>query len=111
MPKASERIVVIGGGANGLVAAFYLAKAGHPTLVLERRSIVGGSLVTEEIDPQSGIFPLFRTDFRADRAFGCGRLVWLSGLLRFLFSHCELLLRTQTGSAVCRAKSSLLSHC
>src|SRR5947207_7783970 len=51
MPKASERIVVIGGGANGLVAAFYLAKAGHPTLVLERRSIVGGSLVTEEIHP------------------------------------------------------------
>src|ERR1051326_5184159 len=51
MPKASERIVVIGGGANGLVAAFYLAKAGHSTLVLERRNIVGGTLVTEEIHP------------------------------------------------------------
>ena len=49
--KPQEKIVVIGGGANGLVAAFYLAKAGYPTLVLERRSIVGGSLVTEEIHP------------------------------------------------------------
>src|SRR5581483_3246391 len=51
MPNASDRIIVIGGGANGLVAAFYLAKAGHPTLVLERRAVTGGSLVTEEIHP------------------------------------------------------------
>src|SRR5439155_24439041 len=51
MPNDSNRVVIIGGGANGLVAAFYLAKAGHATLVLERRSIVGGSLVTEEIHP------------------------------------------------------------
>ena len=46
-----QQIVIIGGGANGLVTAFYLAKAGYPTLVLERRGIVGGSLVTEEIHP------------------------------------------------------------
>ena len=51
MPTDPNRIVVIGGGANGLVAAFYLAKAGHPTLLLERRPIIGGSLVTEEIHP------------------------------------------------------------
>src|SRR5437899_1846163 len=51
MPNDEKRIVIIGGGANGLVTAFYLAKAGHPTLVLERRSVVGGSLVTEEIHP------------------------------------------------------------
>jgi phytoene dehydrogenase-like protein len=49
--QPQENIVVIGGGANGLVAAFYLAKAGHPTLLLERRPIIGGSLVTEEIHP------------------------------------------------------------
>ncbi|HEV2884581.1 MAG TPA: NAD(P)/FAD-dependent oxidoreductase [Pyrinomonadaceae bacterium] len=44
-------IIVIGGGHNGLVAACYLAKAGLKTLVLERREIVGGGSVTEEIHP------------------------------------------------------------
>ena len=39
--------IVIGAGHNGLVAAAYLAKKGKKVLVLERRSIVGGSLVTE----------------------------------------------------------------
>lgn len=43
--------IVIGGGHNGLVAAGYLQKAGIRTLVLERRHIVGGSCVTEEIFP------------------------------------------------------------
>jgi phytoene dehydrogenase-like protein len=42
-------IIIIGGGHNGLVAACYLAKAGLKTLVLERREIVGGAAVTEEI--------------------------------------------------------------
>jgi len=41
--------VVVGGGHNGLVAAAYLARAGLSTLVLERREIVGGCCVTEEI--------------------------------------------------------------
>lgn len=44
-------IIIIGGGHNGLVAACYLAKAGLKTLVLERREIVGGTAVTEEIHP------------------------------------------------------------
>jgi len=44
-------IIIIGAGHNGLVAACYLAKAGLKTLVLERREIVGGAAVTEEIHP------------------------------------------------------------
>ena len=43
--------IVVGGGHNGLTAAFYLARAGLRTLVLERRGIVGGACVTEEIAP------------------------------------------------------------
>ncbi len=39
--------IIIGAGHNGLVAAAYLAKQGKKVLVLERRSIVGGSMVTE----------------------------------------------------------------
>jgi phytoene dehydrogenase-like protein len=45
--------VVIGAGHNGLAAAAYLAGAGLSTLVLERREIVGGCCVTEEIAPGS----------------------------------------------------------
>lgn len=43
--------VIIGSGHNGLVCGTYLSKAGLKTLVLERRSIVGGAAVTEEIAP------------------------------------------------------------
>ncbi|WP_181706366.1 phytoene desaturase family protein [Chthonobacter rhizosphaerae] len=43
--------VIIGAGHNGLVCANYLAKAGLTVAVLERRSIVGGAAVTEEIAP------------------------------------------------------------
>ena len=43
--------VVVGAGHNGLTAAAYLARAGLKTLVLERREIVGGCCVTEEIAP------------------------------------------------------------
>src|SRR5438445_1790499 len=44
-------VIIIGGGHNGLVTAFYLAKAGFKPLVLERRPLVGGAAVTEEFSP------------------------------------------------------------
>ena len=43
--------IVIGAGHNGLIAAAYFARAGKKVLVLERRDIVGGAAVTEEIFP------------------------------------------------------------
>ncbi len=44
-------VIVIGGGHNGLVAAAYLARAGKTVLVLERRHVLGGASVTEEVYP------------------------------------------------------------
>lgn len=44
-------VTIIGAGHNGLVAACYLAKSGLKTLVLERREMVGGGAVTEEVAP------------------------------------------------------------
>jgi len=43
--------IVIGGGHNGLVNGAYLAKAGLRTLILERRHLVGGAAITEELYP------------------------------------------------------------
>jgi phytoene dehydrogenase-like protein len=43
--------IIIGGGHNGLVAAAYLARAGKKVVVLERRHIIGGATITEEIIP------------------------------------------------------------
>jgi phytoene dehydrogenase-like protein len=43
--------IVIGGGHNGLTAAAYLARAGRQVLVLERRHVLGGAAVTEEVFP------------------------------------------------------------
>jgi len=59
-------IIVIGGGHNGLVAAAYLARAGLRTLLLERRPLLGGACVTEELWP----------GFRISRA------AYVAGLLR-----------------------------
>lgn len=48
MPK---KVVIIGGGHNGLVCAVYLAKAGLDVTVLEKRPVLGGAAVTEEFHP------------------------------------------------------------
>jgi phytoene dehydrogenase-like protein len=44
-------VIIVGGGHNGLITAFYLAKAGFKPLVLERRAQVGGAAITEEFHP------------------------------------------------------------
>jgi phytoene dehydrogenase-like protein len=52
MPETNRcDIVIIGGGHNGLVTAFYLAKAGFKPLVLERLAQVGGAAITDEFHP------------------------------------------------------------
>ncbi len=50
MPQRYDA-VIIGGGHNGLISAAYLARAGLKTVVLERRHVLGGAAVTEEIIP------------------------------------------------------------
>ncbi len=50
MPGARDT-VIIGAGHNGLVTAFYLARAGFKPLVLERRPVVGGAAITDEFFP------------------------------------------------------------
>src|SRR5438876_3865586 len=50
MPVSYD-VIIVGAGHNGLVTAGYLARAGMAVLVLERRDVVGGACVTEEIWP------------------------------------------------------------
>jgi hypothetical protein len=64
--KQKRDAIIIGGGHNGLVCAAYLAKNGVDALVLERRNIIGGAAVTEEIIP----------------GFKFSRASYLAGLLR-----------------------------
>jgi len=66
-PKQHEYdAIIIGAGHNGLVTAAYLSKAGLRTLVLERRHLVGGAAVTEELVP----------------GFKFSRFSYLAGLMR-----------------------------
>jgi phytoene dehydrogenase-like protein len=51
LSKSMYDAVIIGAGHNGLTAGAYLARAGYSTLILERRNVVGGCCVTEEIAP------------------------------------------------------------
>lgn len=51
MAETQTDVVILGGGHNGLVCAFYLARAGLKVTVLERRGVVGGAAVTEEFHP------------------------------------------------------------
>jgi phytoene dehydrogenase-like protein len=48
---AVSRITIVGGGHNGLTCAFYLARARHQVSLFERRGVVGGAAVTEELHP------------------------------------------------------------
>src|SRR5439155_866528 len=53
-PRPRQRrydVILIGAGHNALVAAAYLARAGRRVLVLERRELIGGACVTEELWP------------------------------------------------------------
>jgi len=47
----SYDVIIVGGGHNGLVNGAYLAKAGLKTLIIERRHLVGGAAITEELHP------------------------------------------------------------
>ncbi len=51
--EASYDVVIVGAGHNGLVCAFYLARAGLRVKVVERRAVVGSAAVTEEFHPGS----------------------------------------------------------
>jgi len=44
-------VIIIGAGLDGLIAAYYLAKAGHRPLILERREVIGGACASEEFHP------------------------------------------------------------
>jgi len=51
MTTTAADVVILGGGHNGMVCAFYLARAGLKVTVLERRAVVGGAAVTEVFHP------------------------------------------------------------
>src|SRR5215470_2377693 len=51
MMPLGQKVVIVGGGHNGLILAFYLARGGFKPVVLERREMVGGGAVTEEFYP------------------------------------------------------------
>src|SRR5262252_8843097 len=56
-----QKVVIVGGGHNGLITAFYLAKGGFKPVVLERRETVGGGAVTEEFHPGFRVSTLAHT--------------------------------------------------
>lgn len=54
-PQVAWDVIVVGGGHNGLVCAAYLGQAGLRTLLLEKRSTVGGAAATTEIAPRARV--------------------------------------------------------
>ena len=59
--SSTRDVLIIGGGHNGLVTAFYLAKAGFKPLILERRAQVGGAAITDEFHPSFRVSTLSHT--------------------------------------------------
>src|SRR5476649_1551831 len=51
MSAERYQVAIVGGGHNGLVAAAYFARAGLRTIVLERRPVIGGATLSQEIWP------------------------------------------------------------
>lgn len=100
MANKQHDILIIGGGHNGLVAACYLAKAGLKPLVLERRQMVGGMSITEEIHPgfrcpilahsAGPLLPQIANDLQLDR-FG----------LQFIHSDVRLTALNANGPSLC----------
>ncbi|QIW25308.1 NAD(P)/FAD-dependent oxidoreductase [Sulfolobus sp. S-194] len=77
-------VIIVGGGHNGLVTASYLAKEGLKVAVFERRNVIGGAAVTEELWPgikvstASYVFSLFRKKIIDDlRLYDFGLKVYL----------------------------------
>src|ERR1700757_4421391 len=75
-----QKVVLVGGGHNALITAFYLAKGGFKPVVLERREVLGGGAITEEFYSGYRVSPLAHTvgPLRADvlrhmqpEKFGC----------------------------------------
>ena len=94
--EPSYDAIVVGAGHNGLTAAAYLARAGMRTLVIERRDIVGGCCVTEEIAPgcrastTSYIASMLRPEVIRDlklRQYGLRMVPCEPALLLALFFH------------------------
>ena len=76
-----NRVVIIGAGLDGLIAAYYLAKAGQKPLVLERRELIGGACAIEEFHP----------GFRASLAMSAGSLLpQIIGDLQLQRHGCEI---------------------
>jgi phytoene dehydrogenase-like protein len=91
--KTKYDAIIIGGGHNGLTTAAYLARAGKKVLVLERRHVLGGAAVTEEVFPGfkfsvcSYVVSLLRPEIIRDLT--CPATAWNPAAGRHLHSHAE----------------------